>query len=148
MGLYEGIKDAIGIAQKADNIELYRQLLDLGAQALEMQAEIARLTAENEELRKTRDIENSIIRNEQPYITLTGENSDIRYCGTCWSMHKKLVQLLCYKSGEFNCPVCQTKGIYDEELYKRDKEKQLEMIKSFNPKSDMIPMMEAWYENE
>ena len=52
MGLYEGIKDAIGIAQKADNIELYRQLLDLGAQALDMQAEITRLREENAELKK------------------------------------------------------------------------------------------------
>lgn len=41
MGLYEGIKDAIGLAQKADNIDLYKQLLDLGAQALDMQAEIS-----------------------------------------------------------------------------------------------------------
>ncbi|HEZ7991258.1 MAG TPA: hypothetical protein RWO66_09965 [Ruminococcus sp.] len=49
MGLYEGIKDAIGLAQKADNIDLYKQLLDLGAQALEMQAEITRLREENAE---------------------------------------------------------------------------------------------------
>ena len=37
MGLYEGIKDAIGIAQKADNIELYKQLIDLSSQAFDMQ---------------------------------------------------------------------------------------------------------------
>ena len=49
MGLYEGIKDAIGLAQKADNIDLYKQLLDLGAQALERQAEITRLREENAE---------------------------------------------------------------------------------------------------
>ena len=38
MGLYEGIKDIANIVQKADNIDLYRQLLDLGAQALDMQS--------------------------------------------------------------------------------------------------------------
>ena len=43
MGLYEGIKGAIGIAQKADNIELYKQLIDLSSQALDMQTEIAKL---------------------------------------------------------------------------------------------------------
>ena len=43
MGLYDAMKDAINLAQKADNIELYRQLLDLSAQALELQAEVARL---------------------------------------------------------------------------------------------------------
>ena len=52
MGLYEGIKDVAKVVQQADNIELYRQLVDLSAQALEMQNEINRLTAENTELRK------------------------------------------------------------------------------------------------
>lgn len=52
MGLYEGIKDVAKIVQQADNIELYRQLLDLSAQALELQSEVARLTAENEKLQK------------------------------------------------------------------------------------------------
>ena len=31
MGLYEGIKDVAKIVQQADNLELYRQLLDLSA---------------------------------------------------------------------------------------------------------------------
>ena len=29
MGLYDAFKDALSVAQKADNVELYRQLLDL-----------------------------------------------------------------------------------------------------------------------
>ena len=48
MGLYDGIKDVAKVMQQADNIELYRQLLDLSAQALEMQAEISRLKEDNE----------------------------------------------------------------------------------------------------
>ena len=56
MGLYEGIKDVANVVQQADNIELYRQLVDLSAQALEMQNEINRLTAENTELRKKQDL--------------------------------------------------------------------------------------------
>lgn len=31
MGLYEGIKDVAKVVQQADNIELYRQLVDLSA---------------------------------------------------------------------------------------------------------------------
>lgn len=57
MGLYEGIKDVAKVVQQADNIELYRQLVDLSAQALDMQSEINRLTAENNELRKKQDLE-------------------------------------------------------------------------------------------
>ena len=47
MGLYDAMKDAISLAQKADNIELYRQLLDLSAQALELQAEVAKRAVGN-----------------------------------------------------------------------------------------------------
>ena len=35
------------LAQKADNVELYKQLIDLSSQALDMQTEIAKLREEN-----------------------------------------------------------------------------------------------------
>lgn len=37
MGLYEAIKDAYNIAQKADNIELIQKMLDVQKLALDMQ---------------------------------------------------------------------------------------------------------------
>lgn len=43
MSLYEGIKDDAKVMQKSDNVELYKELLDLSSQALAMQAEITRL---------------------------------------------------------------------------------------------------------
>lgn len=43
MGLYEGIKDVAKVVQQADNIELYRQLLDLSAQAIDGATEKERL---------------------------------------------------------------------------------------------------------
>ena len=46
MGLYEAVKDIAKLAQQADNIDLYRKLLDLSAQALDMQSEIAKLKEE------------------------------------------------------------------------------------------------------
>ena len=47
MSLYEGIKDVAKVVQQADNVELYRQLLDLSASALDMQDEINKLKEEN-----------------------------------------------------------------------------------------------------
>ena len=93
MGLYEGIKDAIGLAQKADNIDLYKQLLDLGAQALEMQAEITRLREENAELKKDRDLESKIQRYNKPFVTISDDDKSIKYCATCWGKDKQLIQL-------------------------------------------------------
>ena len=91
MGLYEGIKDVIGLAQKADNADLIKQLLDLGAQALEMQDEIRKLKEENAELKKANDLENRIIMHKENYITLKDDMEEIHYCPNCWGLIHKLI---------------------------------------------------------
>ena len=113
MGLYEGIKDVAKVVQQADNIELYMQLLDLGAQALDMQSEISRLRAENEELSKEKSQRDDIVYHqskpvddllrEHPYITLKSDPEGIRYCAVCWGKDKKLIPLY----DELNCLICR-----------------------------------------
>lgn len=113
MGFYDAFKDAIAVAQKADNIELYRQLLDLSAMALDMQNEISELKSEVIELRRARDLENRIIHHktkkapseyspEYPYITLNGDTENIRYCAICWGKNRQLIPLY----DELNCVAC------------------------------------------
>ena len=120
MSFYDAIKEAINLAQKADNIELYRQLLDLGAQALEMQNEIAQLKMENLELKKKDEISKDIIRHEDPYLTLQGKPVTERYCATCWGKDEKLIQVKRMCNGSFMCPLCNTTGKYDEKLADND----------------------------
>ncbi len=113
MGFYDAFKDAINLAQKADNIELYRQLLDLSAQALDMQEEIAKLRLENQQLKNSLDRENDIVYHktkkinelyhEHPYITLASDEQCIRYCAICWGLEKKLIPLY----NDLNCIVCR-----------------------------------------
>ena len=93
MGLYEGIKDVAKVVQQADNIDLYKKLLDLSAQALDQQAEIARLKAENEELRKGKDLEATIIRHQNPYLTFSDDTIQVKYCALCWGNEQKLMQM-------------------------------------------------------
>lgn len=93
MGIYDAFKDALNVAQKADNVELYRKLLDLSAQALDLQAENARLKEENAELRKIRDLEQSIIRHNQPYISISDDERQLPYCAVCWAKENKLYQM-------------------------------------------------------
>lgn len=112
MGLYEGLKDVARVVQKADNVELYLQLLDLSAQALDMQATINKLTEENAELKKKQDIEERIQRHQELYITLKDEEGDIYYCSHCWDNDRKLIQM--QKShGECFCPHCHVTDYYD-----------------------------------
>ena len=104
MGLYEGIKDIAGLVQKADNIDLYRKLLDLGAQALDMQKEIMELRQLNKELKEEINQERIIIRHKDGlYVTLEEDTQNIHYCSTCWGKDKKLIQL----TTEDRCYECE-----------------------------------------
>ncbi len=116
MGLYEGLKDIAKIVQQADNIELYRQILDLSAQALDMQAKISELTEENVELKKKQNLEERIQRHQELYITLKGEDSNIYFCSHCWDNDRKLIQLEKFY-GESTCPQCHWRCIYDRIEY-------------------------------
>lgn len=117
MGLYEGIKDVARVIQQADNVELYKQLIELSAQALDLQNEIVRLTAENVELKKSKDIEDRIERHSEPYLTLNGDSEQIIFCSHCWDYERKLVQVRCNESGSFKCVHCENNGIYNSTKY-------------------------------
>ena len=69
MGLYEGIKDVAKVVQEADNIDLYRKLIDLSKQALDLQAEVLQLHEENTQLKKRKELEEVVVRHEEPIVT-------------------------------------------------------------------------------
>jgi hypothetical protein len=119
MGLYEAVKDVAKLAQQADNIDLYRRLLDLSAQALDMQDEISKLKNENAELKKRRDVSNEIVRHKEPCITLKNDADKLYYCSHCWDSQQLLIQLNCHHNGTFECPHCKAKGNYDDEIKKQ-----------------------------
>ena len=117
MGFYDAFKDALNVAQKADNIELYRQLLDLSAQVLDLQAENARLKEENAELRKVKDLGQQIVRHKQPFISLSNDEQNIPYCAVCWAKDNKLYQmrvLNTYGFGEVYCKNCGNRCRYEK----------------------------------
>lgn len=113
MSLYEGIKDAAKIVQKADNIELYQKLLDLSAQALDLQSQIQQLTEENRKLQDKLSISQRIVRHESIFLTLADDELQLPYCAHCWDADKKLIQVKILDDGHFFCPHCKTKAVYD-----------------------------------
>ena len=101
MSFYDSFKDLISVAQKADNIELYKQLLDLSSQALDMQDEMARLKAENAELRKNKELQEDIEYHINPYVTRKSDAQDIKYCAACWGSKKVLITLQCFERSSY-----------------------------------------------
>lgn len=131
MGLYEGIKDVAKVIQKADNIDLYKQLIELSAQALEMQNEITRLSAENTELKRMKDIEGRIERHQAPFITIKDDQNSILYCAHCWDYEKKLIQVKNYDTGAFKCTHCENNGIYDQSKNEEHRQRERESFAKF-----------------
>lgn len=119
MGLYDGIKDVANIIQKANNIELYGKLLDLSAQALELQNNNTKLIEENIKLKKKQDLLGKIIRHKETYITLEDDKNEIMYCSCCWDSTNKLIQVRMYDDGEYVCHICKNQGCFDKEMYKK-----------------------------
>lgn len=95
MAFYDAFKDVIDIAQKADNIDLYRKLLDLSRDVLDLQNEVYKLSEENERLKKEMSEEQEIVRHKgENYITLKDDEQQIPYCSNCWGSDHKLIQLV------------------------------------------------------
>ena len=122
MSFYDAMKDAVSLAQKADNIELYRQLLDLSAQALDLQAEVARLKEENAELKKIKDVESDIEYYVDAFVTRKSDVKPIKYCAACWVDKKKLVPIQDVQNNNFKCPLCNA-HIVDMRGWSHRKEK-------------------------
>lgn len=135
MGLYERIKDVAKSIQKTGNTELYGQLIELGAEALDMQNEIISLSAENAELKKAKDIENRIERHLEPYITLKDDPIQILYCSCCWDYEQKLIQAKIYDSGKFKCIHCENEGTYDKAKYEEHLQRERTAFRSFSERN-------------
>lgn len=111
MELYEGIKNIAKAVQHTENDDLYTQLIELSAQALDMENELTHLRSENAKLIKEK--ENCIERHDELYITLKGDADKTLYCSHCWDHEHHLVQVKCYDSGSFKCAHCANNGVYD-----------------------------------
>lgn len=107
MSFYDAFKDAISLAQKADNIELYRQLLDLSAQALDLQAEVSKLREENMRLQSEINKNVSVVRHQGAYITLADDEKSIPYCAVCYGKTKQLLQLRDFSYDKYFCYNCR-----------------------------------------
>lgn len=124
MNLYDKIKDFAKLVQKADNIDLYKQALDLASQAQDQQDEIRRLREENKKLNELLATKGSIVRNVERYLTIDGDSKEIKYCSHCWDADQKLIQLDWWEDGSFSCPHCKNKAIYDIQKFKKSHPQQ------------------------
>ncbi len=111
MAIYEMIKDAASLVRKMDNIDLYKKLLDIGEQALDLQNENANLKKEIERLNDIKKIEEDIQPQIEPYFTLKSDKDVINryFCTTCWAREKTTIQMYYDGDRKLMCPSCKTR---------------------------------------
>jgi len=119
MGWYEALKDGISVAQKADNLQLVRDLLEAQQQIFELINENNKLKLEIERLNEVVGIEENIERHRDAYITLKNDSEKLIYCSCCWDTKKMLVQGQVVNTGKYQCPACKTTAYYYKTAYNK-----------------------------
>lgn len=119
MGWYEALKDGISVAQKADNLQLVRDLLEAQQQIFDLVNENNQLKEEIKRLNEVGDIEENIERHKDAYITLKNASEKLIYCSCCWDTKKVLIQGQIVNTGKYQCPSCKTTAYYDKEGYNK-----------------------------
>jgi hypothetical protein len=86
MSLYEMVKDAAKLAQKADNIELVQKLLDVQSMSLEMQEKQVMLQTKmaglEQEITKLKEMKKLIFPEGKKYL-IDPESPDRALCPVC-----------------------------------------------------------------
>lgn len=97
MGIIETLKDTISVIQKADNLDLYKRMLEL-------QTQVFALVEENRTLHERLAMKEKLSFRDNYYWI--GDEGP--YCSPCWDGAGKLVRI--HKKKGYNpiCPNCKT----------------------------------------
>lgn len=129
MSVYDAIKDAVALAQKADNAELLQRLLDAQRGTLEMQEELQRLRRQVAEFEEQKQIEEDLEFDGVVYwLDFADGDRDGPYCQLCWDDRDKLIRLQDSKRGFFWCHACETSFDHDEASGSRRKPRSRRVV--------------------
>jgi regulator of replication initiation timing len=105
MAVFETFKEAIGLIQKVDNIELYRQMLELQTQVFAVIEENHELRGENHALKEQLAQRQDLQFRENCYWTSAGDGP---FCSRCYDVDKNLVRLHVREKQVPYCWACKT----------------------------------------
>lgn len=104
MSIIDTAREVVQLVQKADNIELYRRMLELQGEALKLFDENRALKDEIRELKEQLAIRGSLKWEDDKYWLETPQGRDGPFCGTCWDVNRKLVRMV---PGSYSSSFCQ-----------------------------------------
>ena len=108
MGIIENEKEIAKTIQQIDNIDLYRQILDLQGEINDLVTENIRLEEGVRGLEKAAKIREELHAAEQAYWRATPDGPDGPFCTNCWDVRELLVRMhFMGNKGYSQCPTCQ-----------------------------------------
>ena len=107
MGIMHELKLLVAFARKAKDPDLMDQVIALQTHILELQDRLRYLEKENEKLRDSQKIKESLVIRDGVYFIATEQGEDGPYCTRCWDVAKNLVRLKFANIYDPTCPECR-----------------------------------------
>jgi hypothetical protein len=114
MGLIEDIKESVKLVQQIDNVELYRKIVDLQAEAIELTEELKERDETIAQLKEAMSHKGKMICKDSSYFAVDegGEIVDGPFCTKCFDVGHTLCRVLPagrLDNPEVQCPKCKVK---------------------------------------
>ncbi len=120
MSIIENAKEAVKLVQQIDNIELYRKILDLQTEAIELTDQLKQKDEKIDQLREALELKGNFICKDSAYYIAdeSGKIIDGPFCTKCFDVnHLKCRLVANTKEPQVICPNCEvsfsSKPVYD-----------------------------------
>jgi hypothetical protein len=107
MGVLENAKEVADLIKKVGDIELYRKIVALEGEILDLTREKRQAEQKAEELERILSLKKELVF-EEPFYWFTGDKTP--FCAACWDSKSATVHLKHVPGGldtRWDCPVCK-----------------------------------------
>jgi len=113
MGIIEDVKEAVKLSQQVNNVDLYRKLVDLQLEVMELTEQLKLKNESIAELKKIQSMREKLkcINSAYYEVDKDGQPFDGPFCTKCLDVDGKICRLLINEIGASNeavfCPNCK-----------------------------------------
>lgn len=113
MAIIDEIKSAATLVHQIGNMDLYKKILEIQAQAMDLMENNLRFQKENQMLKEKLEISGKLVCEKDVYWFPMDGKKDGPFCTRCWDADKKLVRLhkLTGNPVYSKCPNCAANPI-------------------------------------
>jgi len=108
MGIIDNVKEIADLIKKLNDVDLYRKIVGLEGEILDLTRQNRQFQQEVEELQATVDIQHKL-EFRAPFYWVEGDKTP--YCAKCWESQKKAIHMFFVgvddASNVFRCSLCE-----------------------------------------